>query len=110
SMVWGSVHAGDALNVVPAVGELSGTLRMLDTATWYESEQLMRALVRDIVAPYGVRAEVEYTRGVPPVVNDPHATAVLRQTVAATLEPAAVAPTWQSLGGEDFGWYLESIP
>src|SRR5699024_8065190 len=31
SMVWGSVHAGDALNVVPAVGELSGTLRMLDT-------------------------------------------------------------------------------
>ena len=26
------------------------------------------------------------------------------------LEPGAVVPTRQSLGGEDFGWYLEHAP
>lgn len=49
-------------------------------------------MVAQIVAPYGVATEVIYQRGAPPVVNDHDATAL------------------QSLGGEDFGWYIESVP
>ncbi|MGH3423483.1 MAG: amidohydrolase [Nocardioidaceae bacterium] len=110
SMVWGSVHAGNALNVIPASGEITGTLRMLDASAWHEAEHLVRGLIRDIVAPYGVSADVTYTRGVPPVVNDVRSTGVLRDAVATTVGPTAVAPTTQSLGGEDFAWYVESVP
>ena len=59
-------------------------------------------------APYGVEAVVDYKRGVPPVVNECHVEwRLLGRAVDAVLGPRAVAPTAQSLGGEDFAWYLQ---
>ena len=54
--------------------------------------------------------EVRYRRGVPPVVNDPVANAVLRNAVGSVLGPDAVIASRQSLGGEDFGWFGEKVP
>jgi len=110
SVVWGSVRAGSAMNVVPSVGEIAGTVRMLDAVAWAEAEDLVRELVVQIVAPYGVGTEIGYVRGVPPVVNDPAATGTLAEAVREVLGPEGVVPTSQSLGGEDFAWYLESVP
>lgn len=110
SLVWGRVQAGVTHNVIPAAGEMSGTLRMLDVAAWHESEHLVRTLIRELVTPYGVTTEVMYVRGVPPVVNAAAATAVLRAAALDCLGPDAAASTSQSLGGEDFAWYLESVP
>lgn len=110
SMVWGQIRSGSAANVIPSSGELGGTLRMLDAAAWHEAEHLVRGLISDIIEPYGVSAEVTYVRGVPPVVNDFAATEALRRAVTAAVGPSAVATTQQSLGGEDFAWYVESVP
>jgi amidohydrolase len=110
SLVWGRVRSGLAHNVIPSAGELSGTLRMLDVAAWHESEQLVRTLIRELVAPYGVTAEVTYVRGVPPVVNSVEASAVLRRAVVDVLGVDGPTGTSQSLGGEDFAWFLESGP
>lgn len=110
SVVWGSVRAGSAMNVVPSVGEIAGTVRMLDAVAWAEAEDLVRELVVQIVAPYGVGTEIGYVRGVPPVVNDPAATGTLAAAVREVLGSEGVVPTSQSLGGEDFAWYLESVP
>ncbi|MDQ3629300.1 MAG: amidohydrolase [Actinomycetota bacterium] len=110
SLVWGRVQAGVTHNVIPAAGEMSGTLRMLDVAAWHESEQLVRTLIRELVVPYGVTTEVTYVRGVPPVVNATAPTAVLRAAAVDVLGADAPASTSQSLGGEDFAWYLESVP
>jgi amidohydrolase len=110
SMVWGIVRAGSATNVIPASGELAGTLRMLDPVAWADAEQLVRGLIAVIVAPYGIEADVDYIRGVPPVDNEPRSTAVLADAVELTLGEAGIVSTTQSLGGEDFGWYLESVP
>jgi len=110
SMVWGQIRSGNAANVIPATGELSGTLRMLDAAAWHSAEHLVRGLIADIIEPYGVSAEVTYVRGVPPVVNDFGATELLRRAVTDAVGPSGVATTSQSLGGEDFAWYLEAVP
>jgi amidohydrolase len=110
SLVWGRVEAGGAPNVIPASGEAAGTLRMLDASAWHDAEHLVRSLIAEVVAPYGVSAQVTYTRGVPPVVNEPGATAVLHDSVCAVLGPTGVATTSQSLGGEDFAWYVEAVP
>lgn len=110
SIVWGMIHAGSTHNVIPSNGHVAGTVRMLDAVAWAESESLIRELVDQIVAPYGVRAEVGYQRGVPPVVNDQDATAALDRAVTNVLGPDGVVPAVQSLGGEDFGWYLEHVP
>ena len=110
SLVWGVVRAGAAKNVIPASGEVAGTLRMLDAVAWVDAEDLVRELIGQLLAPYGVTADVTYVRGVPPVVNEAESTALLGHAVAAVLGPDAGVSTKQSLGGEDFAWYLESIP
>ena len=110
SVVWGIVRAGAAHNVIPATGRLGGTVRMLDAIAWSEAEKLVPLLVEQIVAPYGVHAQVDYQRGVPPVVNDVESIVHLGDAVERVLGPAGEVPTQQSLGGEDFGWYLDRVP
>lgn len=110
ALVWGTVHAGGAQNVIPSFGTVSGTLRILDAAVWREVGPLIDDLVQAIVAPYGVHAKVEHERGVPPVVNDPAAVHALRAAAQAAIGPDAVVPTKQSLGGEDFAWYVTNVP
>jgi amidohydrolase len=108
ALVWGSIHSGGAHNVIPASGKVGGTLRMLDAGIWEGVERLLEAVVHEVVRPYAVQAEVSITKGVPPVVND--AGCIDALTAAVTGTGAFVAPTPQSLGGEDFAWYLTHIP
>ncbi|KQY64676.1 MULTISPECIES: amidohydrolase [unclassified Nocardioides] len=110
SVVWGLIRAGATHNVIPATGRVAGTVRMLDAVAWAGAEDLVRELIAQIIAPYGVTAEIVYQRGVPPVVNDHEATVALARSVAAVLGPDGALPALQSLGGEDFGWYLERVP
>ncbi len=110
SVVWGAVRAGSAMNVIPSSGQVLGTVRMLDAMAWGQAEALVRELIEQIMAPYGVQAEVIYIRGVPPVVNDVRATDLLAGVATDLLGPDGVQATKQSLGGEDFAWYLEQVP
>ncbi|MDQ1745893.1 MAG: hypothetical protein QOD07_156 [Frankiaceae bacterium] len=110
NLVWGEAHAGTAANVIPREGVAAGTLRMLDRDVWETVPPLLAEVVAAVVSPYGVQAEVMHTRGVPPVVNDPVAVAALTRAAAAYVGADSVCGTEQSLGGEDFGWYLEKVP
>lgn len=109
-VVWGHISAGVAQNAIPREGVLRGTLRVLDRAAWAGAPQLVRRVVDGLVAPYGAVADVTYERGVPPVVNEPAATALLSASARRVLGQGGVVPTLQSLGGEDFAWYLERVP
>ncbi len=109
-MVWGHVSAGIASNAIPRQGVLRGTLRVLDKDVWVEAPALVRRVVDSIAATYGAVAEVRYERGVPPVVNEPRATALLTAAVTTALGSAAAVSTVQSMGGEDFAWYLDATP
>ncbi|MFN2519299.1 MAG: amidohydrolase [Jatrophihabitantaceae bacterium] len=110
SLVWGAVDAGRAVNAIPMSGRLRGTLRVFDRMAWDEAEPLVRMLIDQVMAPTGARAETTYLRGVPPVINDPGSVAVQRAVVVSTLGAGALAETEQSMGGEDFAWYLDTVP
>jgi len=110
SVVWGLVRAGSAHNVIPATGRLAGTVRMLDSVAWADAERLVSHLIHQIIEPYGVTAEINYQRGVPPVVNEHISTAILGRAIERVLDGDGHVPTQQSLGGEDFGWYLDRVP
>lgn len=109
-LVWGHVQAGTVANAIPREGLLRGTLRVLDKQAWEEAPQLVRRVVEGLVQPYGAVADVTYERGVPPVVNQAGATGLLAAAATAALGKGAVVPTLQSLGGEDFAWYLDRVP
>ncbi|ANH36699.1 putative hydrolase YxeP [Nocardioides dokdonensis FR1436] len=110
SVVWGRIQAGSAPNVIPERGLLSGTVRILDAVAWADAEKMVRELVHEIVRPYGVTAHVDYTRGVPPVVNEAVSNSMLADAVASVLGPDGRVVAPQSLGGEDFGWYVDEVP
>ena len=108
ALVWGEVRAGSASNVIPSSGLVAGTLRMLDADAWKNVGPMLESIVAAVVAPYAVTARLEHVPGVPPVVNHADAIDVLRlAALGAGIEPV---PTPQSLGGEDFAWYLASVP
>lgn len=110
SVVWGILRSGNALNAIPSSGRVGGTIRMLDAVAWTDAEQLVRSLIEQILAPYGVRADITYVRGVPPVVNEHESTAIFGRAVERVVGEAGHVTTTQSLGGEDFAWYLETVP
>ena len=110
SVVWGSVQAGQAGNAIPSSGVVRGTIRLLDRSVWDGAEDIVRTLVQQIVVPTGAHAEVDYLRGVPPVVNDAVSVELQRIALVAALGANAVTGTDQSMGGEDFAWYLDHAP
>ncbi|GAB7192341.1 M20 family metallopeptidase [Kineococcus sp. NUM-3379] len=109
NLTWGAVRAGEAPNAVPSEGWATGTLRCMESDAWRHAGELVEGVVDDLVRPYAVQAEVTLVRGVPPVDNDPAAAAVLDAAARGELGPAAVETTRQSLGGEDFAWYLQRM-
>ena len=75
---------------------------------WRGIGPLLREIVEDVIRPYGVQAEIVHTQGVPPVVNVADAVDDLR--AAAQAVGLGVVPTSQSMGGEDFAWFLHRVP
>ncbi|MFF8607435.1 amidohydrolase [Streptomyces sp. NPDC015346] len=110
SVTWGRIESGHACNVIPQHAALSGTVRCLDLATWREAPDLVHAAVDEIATLHRAKSTITYVRGVPPVVNDPAVADLLTEAMTARRGPYAIEDTEQSLGGEDFSWYLEHVP
>ncbi|MCX4971893.1 MULTISPECIES: amidohydrolase [unclassified Streptomyces] len=110
AVTWGRIESGHACNVIPNHAELSGTVRCLDLATWRAAPDLVHAAIDEIANMYRAKSEINYIRGVPPVVNDPVVTDLLRDAMTARRGVHSIEDTEQSLGGEDFSWYLEHVP
>jgi amidohydrolase len=110
SLVWGAVNAGIAANAIPQRGSLRGTVRVLDRELWKDAEDLMRSLVERVAATTGAEVDVDYVRGLPPVVNDPRAVALMRAAGLETVGNDRMVVSPQSMGGEDFGWFADVMP
>ncbi|MEU7045334.1 amidohydrolase [Streptomyces varsoviensis] len=110
AVTWGRLETGHACNVIPQRAELSGTVRCLDLQAWREAPDLVHAAVDEVATLHRAKSEIDYIRGVPPVVNEPDVTDLLRRAMTARRGPSSIEDTEQSLGGEDFSWYLEQVP
>jgi amidohydrolase len=110
AMVWGQIEAGTAANAIPRTGVVRGTLRALSRDVWAGLPSIADELIRAVATPYGVGIEITHTRGVPPVVNDADSVALAERVVTSEVTGGAVADSPQSLGGEDFAWYLDRVP
>lgn len=108
-LVFGSINAGYAPNAIPESGWVTGTIRTADITVWRKMGELLRELIPQILAPTGCEVSIVHHKGVPPVLNDDVATAVLADA-ARSIDPNAVVQAPQSSGGEDFSWYLEHVP
>ncbi|MGW2023008.1 amidohydrolase [Streptomyces decoyicus] len=110
AVTWGRLASGHACNVIPQHAELSGTVRCLDLDAWRKAPDLVHAAIDEVATLHGAKSQITYVRGVPPVVNEPVTVQLLHSAMAARRGEGAIEDTEQSLGGEDFSWYLEHVP
>ncbi|MEU9111833.1 amidohydrolase [Streptomyces sp. NPDC048483] len=110
AITWGRLASGHACNVIPQHAELAGTVRCLDLDAWHQAPDLVHAAIDETATLHGAKSQINYVRGVPPVVNEAASAQLLQDAMTARRGLHSVEDTEQSLGGEDFSWYLEHVP
>ncbi|MCL6605054.1 MAG: amidohydrolase [Paenibacillus sp.] len=106
----GSIHAGEANNVIPHSVELTGTVRTFNPDVQRSIPDMILRLVERTAEAYRCKALVQYIPQVPVLVNDKrcvqHVEAVIDRMIGRPRRITA-NPT---LAGEDFSLYLEKVP
>jgi amidohydrolase len=102
----GSLHAGDAPNVIPEKAVLKGTTRSFDEETRERIPKLIEEVARGVCQAHGTDHELDYVFGYRPVVNDSKVTDLVRDLLGEE-KLAEIDPI---MGGDDFSAYLEHAP
>lgn len=105
----GVLRGGVRFNVVPNLAEMEGTLRTF--ATDGREEEIIRRIAENTAAALGCRAQVEYRRMCPPVINrHEELNRIARDAVVKLYGEAAVGHLPTMMGSEDFSWYGTQVP
>jgi amidohydrolase len=105
---FGSIHGGDAANVIPTEVVLKGTVRTLDPGLWDVLPSLVDKTLGSILALSGAGHTLDYQQGIAPVVNDESIVNAATRAIGSSLGPGTVVDTETSMGGEDFSNYLSA--
>ena len=107
----GKIAGGTAYNIIPDEVRFEGTVRALSQDLRGFLERRIGEILQNVVQ--GMRGECEhrYTRGYPPLSNDPDFTrrfeAVAKQVVGDDMVRHIPEP---SMGGEDMAFFLQAVP
>lgn len=108
-MGFGRIEGGSAPNVVCDRVRLHGTMRWFDPDVKRRLEEAIRGAFEALEAQ-GARVEVDFRPGYPPVVNDPRATAAVREALVDLAGPERVHPLTPALLAEDFAYLARAAP
>jgi amidohydrolase len=106
---FGSFHGGSAANILPDEVKLQGTFRYFHEDVRAVIEKGMLSLAESIRLQFGTNVDVNIHDGTTPVSNDP-ALASFFVELADSSGLKRVPFEEPSLGGEDFAFYLKSVP
>jgi amidohydrolase len=105
----GSIHGGEASNVIPQQVKMSGTIRYMENEVRDDIHcEIERAL--QIAQTMGGDYTLEITKGYPPMVNDPDVVNVLKEAATDLLGIEHVRTGRQQMGAEDFGFFSSLAP
>jgi len=105
----GMINGGLAPNIIPDSVTFRGTVRTLHDAARDTAEAAIKRLCAGMLEGMRVRCEVEYRRGVPPLVNDDR---VLDPTIAAVRKQFGDVASERGpvMGAEDFALISQLVP
>lgn len=105
----GSIHAGEARNIIPEFCELKGTVRSRQPEARDAAEAGLRRICQGVATSFRAECDLTYKRGTPPILNND---VMLEKTVNAIRSQIGdVAYDYEpSMGGEDFALMAERVP
>jgi amidohydrolase len=106
----GSIHAGEASNVIAETAELRGSIRSFSEEVRETLHRRIHEVATGIAAAMGATAEVQTIRGVDATVNAVAPTELVYDVAAEVLGAEKVDTTYRSTGGEDFSAVLNAVP
>jgi amidohydrolase len=106
----GSIHGGDAFNVIPDHVDLSGTIRTYDAQVRETVLRRVRELFEGTAAAHGASTDLEIRHLTPAVVNDPGVTRVVRASAEAVVGPERVSSGERTMGSEDAAYFTQEVP
>jgi hippurate hydrolase len=107
----GVLRGGTAPNIIPTETRIAGTLRAQDPAVRRQLQDGVRRVAELVAAAHRVRVRVQLRGGTPPVVNRGRPLELAREAAASVVGAERVESLRTgNMGGEDFGFYLESTP
>ncbi len=107
-----SLQAGNpkALNVIPDIVEIGGTARAYSPEVRDQLESEIGRLARGTAAMFGISADYEFERRIPPVVNNADATARALAAAKAVFGEKARTSFPPSTAGDDFAFFGQNAP
>jgi amidohydrolase len=106
----GSIHGGQAFNVIPDDVTLTGTIRTFDEELRRSMPERITRIASGVAAAFRCRAEVEVKTGNPAVVNHPDVAELARRAAVRVVGEANVVEPEPTMGGEDMAVYFERAP
>lgn len=106
---FGSIHAGDANNVIPNEVKINGTIRSYDDETRHQLwEELEKAL--GVARVLGGDYQLVIEEGFPSTYNDPEIAGIIRQVAEEMLSQDGLYPPEPGMGAEDFSYMARKAP
>ena len=106
----GTLHAGTVSNVIPEEATFKATIRTTDEQTRQLLAARIPAVCKGIAETFRAMAEVEYTFGYPPLVNDDAMAALVREVALDMVGPERVVEAPPGMGAEDMSYFINAAP
>jgi len=107
-----SLQAGDpkALNVIPDTVEIGGTARAYSPEVRDQLETEIGRLAHGTASMYGISVDYAFERRIPPVINDPDATARALAAARSAFGGKVLTSFPPSTAGDDFAFFAQNAP
>ena len=106
----GSIHGGDAFNVIPPEVEMTGTIRTYQPATRETVLRRVREIVEGSSRACEAEAELTIEPLTPAVINDPEVAKMVRKAAEIVLGSDRVTSGERTMGSEDAAVFLQEVP
>ncbi len=102
----GTIHGGEARNIIANEVKISGTIRAFNTDVYELLKKRMHAIDHGIEIAFDVKVENDIMDYYPPVINDHQ----LYEMVKSSLDPNTYQTLIPMMFAEDFAFYQKKVP
>jgi len=106
----GTVHGGDAFNVIPAQVDLSGTIRTYSPQVRETVLRRVREVIEGVAAACGAEADLDIISLGPAVINDAGVAEVVHAAAQAVVGAENVSSDVRTMGSEDAALFMQEVP
>ncbi len=106
----GTVHGGDAFNVIPPQVDLSGTIRTYSPQVREMVLRRVREVIEGVAAACGAEVDLDIVSLTPAVINDAGVAEVVRAAAGAVVGSENVSSDVRTMGSEDAAFFMQQVP